>query len=194
MIPNKIRVKVLAKGFDSALGARVVQVFHRWITDGALGEVLVDVTDYRHVFRGPGITLIGHHSSYHLDEHDGVVGLVCVRRRGFSKGGDPLSDALSKAFTACNLLERGLSLEGKLFDTGSLSVSIADRTALTPAFDLEQFATEVSNRLAPFYPLPLNVKVRRGPGLPGVDLRCEQFVPPASILRQLGSYTLPLIS
>jgi hypothetical protein len=126
------------------------------------------------------------------------VGLVCVRRRGFSKHGDPLLDAVSRVLTACNLLERGLSLEGNLFDTGSLSVCIADRTALTPAldraFDLEQFATEVSSRLAPLYPLPLNVKVRQGSGLPGVDLRCEQFVPPAFILRQLGKYTLPLIS
>lgn len=194
MIPNKIRVKVQAKGFDSALAPDVKQVFHRWITDAALGEVLVDVTDYRHVFQGPGITLIGHHGSYHLDEHDGNVGLVYVRRRGFSKHGDSLSDVMSRALTACNLLERSLSLEGKLFDTGSLSVCIADRTALTPTFNLEQFATEVSIRLAPLYPSPLNVKVRRGPGLPGVDVRCEQFVPPASILRQLGKYTLPLIS
>ena len=114
MIPNKLQVKVLADQFEQALVPEVIPVFHRWITQRVLDEVLVDVADYRHVFQGPGITLVGHESTYHLDEQNGELGLVCFRKRAFDAGRDPLIDALRRALFACARLERG---EVRVIDT-----------------------------------------------------------------------------
>lgn len=175
MIPDKLQVKVLAKGFDRALAPKVIVAFHRWITERALGEVLIDVADYRHVYQGPGITLVGLESTYHLDESDGQPGLVCFRRRNFASQRGALIDALERTFTACALLERDLSMEGRLFDAGTLEVNIADRTvgsfgASSPSspsvgsnaktFALDTFEVEVASTLSLLYPRSPRVELK----------------------------------
>jgi hypothetical protein len=205
MIPNKMQVKVFAPHLDARLLPEIVPVFHRWITERALGEVLIDVADYRHVFQGPGITLIGHESTYHLDEscepkpqgmsHGQAAGsntsvpksnygLVCFRKRGFANVDAPLVDVLWRAFTACQLLERELSLVDNLFDGGWLKVSIADRTALPPLFAMNEFAGFIAARLSPLYGGPPSVEVVEG-GLPGVRVRSDKMHRVSSLLPRL---------
>ncbi len=178
MIPNKLQIKVFAPGIDSALFPRVLPIFHRWITERALGELLVDVADYRHVYQGPGLTLIGHESVYHLDERAGRLGLVCNRRRGFSRDVDPLLDVLRRALSACSLLERELSLSDKLFDAGLLEVSATDRSA-PPTPDL---AALVLDRIAPLYAQLPSVELVPEGGLQTVCIRSPEAVAVSSVL------------
>jgi hypothetical protein len=44
-----------------------IGTFHRFIQQGVLDGLLVDVADYSHVPNGPGIVLIGHDVDYGLD-------------------------------------------------------------------------------------------------------------------------------
>ena len=52
----------------------VIPSFHRWIQHESLDELLIDVTSYAHVKRGPGVLLIAHEAHYSFEETDGEVG------------------------------------------------------------------------------------------------------------------------
>ena len=62
-----------------------VPVFHRWIRDRVLDDMVIDVADYAHVHHGPGIVLIGNAVDYFMDQGEGRLGLLYSRKR------DPLS-------------------------------------------------------------------------------------------------------
>ena len=47
--------------------ADFIPVFHDWIQDQSLDELLIDVVDYRHVHDGPGVMLIAHDAHYAID-------------------------------------------------------------------------------------------------------------------------------
>lgn len=185
MITNKLQIKVFATGLDDELVPQVIPAFHRWITERALDEILVDVADYRHVFHGPGITLVGHESTYHIDEHAGRRGLLYFRKRGFPPGADPLLDAVRRTLVACSLLERDLGADGKLFDAGAVQVRVADRTAIEAGFTPAAFGEHVATRLAPVYGGAPEVAVLADGGLPGVDLRWSTAPTFADLLGRL---------
>lgn len=213
MIPDKLQVKVFAKRFDPALAPKIILAFHRWITERALGEVLVDVADYRHVHHGPGITLVGLESTYQIDESHGRPGFVYFRRRSLGEQRRSLVDALERTFRACALLERDLSLEGALFDAGSLEVNIADRSVgpfgasslaagpivSSPALALETFQVEVASTLALLYPRSPRVELKGHTdsftglaselhaGLPGVRVHLGAAMPVGTILKHLNT-------
>jgi hypothetical protein len=74
------RVKLFAReGSEPDLSA-AIPIFHRWIQSGVLGEMLIDVADYRHVPKGPGVVLVGHDAFYSLDSAGGRLGLQYTRR------------------------------------------------------------------------------------------------------------------
>src|SRR3954465_5689913 len=68
MIPLRTQVKFFlttAEGVANADGidlAAFAPVFQRWIQQKSVEGQFVDVADYRHVFEGPSIVLIGHDS------------------------------------------------------------------------------------------------------------------------------------
>ena len=144
---DKIQVKVFAK--DDVPVEGYVPVFHRWIRERVLDELLIDVVDYSHVADGPHVVLIGHAADYALDRARGKLGLLFSHKRGPKP--ERLSSALLRTFGAALLLEAetggGHPLE---FRADSLLVRVADRLAapnddatyerLLPLFkrDLEQ--------------------------------------------------------
>ncbi|MEW5979853.1 MAG: hypothetical protein AB1898_29000 [Acidobacteriota bacterium] len=107
----------------------IVPVFHGWIQDGVLNEVLVDVADYRHVPSGPGVVLIGHEANYSLDHTDGRWGLRYYRKaRSMGTNSDRIKQALRRVVDVSLRLEAEPSLEGALdFDSGEIEFVIADR-------------------------------------------------------------------
>lgn len=194
MIPNKLQIKVQAPGLNARLLPKVVPIFHRWIVERALGETLVDVADYQHVGNGPGITLIGHESNYHLEQtstptghadRGSHYGLVCFRKRGFTPAHKPLLDALYRTLGACELLERELAAEGKLFDAGSLEIRIADRAPLLPLFERREFVDFVTSRLTPVYLDALSTMPVDEVSLPTVKVSCEKPHTTTSVLARL---------
>lgn len=96
---------------------RLIPVFHRWIQDRKLDELLIDVADYRHVIRGPGVLLIAHDANYAVDETDGRLGLAYARKRPAAGSlAERLRHAVGQALDAGLALERepalGIAIAG----------------------------------------------------------------------------------
>lgn len=107
-----------------------IAVFHRWIKERLLPELVIDVASYVHVPQGPGVVLIGHGSDYFMDQGEGRLGLLHNRKRSGSPPQDRLTDLLRRTLHAAELLERDPSLAGKLrFATNELLFRINDRLA-----------------------------------------------------------------
>lgn len=104
----------------------LVGIFHRWIQDDALPYHLpIDVADYRHVHRGPGILLVCHAGTFAFDDSDGRPGLrYRRRRRAFVDA--PLADALRSLAGACERLQ-GAVAGGLGFARDELLLQIDDR-------------------------------------------------------------------
>ena len=106
----------------------LIPVFHRWIKQHALPELTIDVANYEHVPKGPGVVLIGHGSDYFLDEGEGRRGLLHNRKRAGMAPGERLSDLARRTLHAALLLEKDLALTGKVrFATDELLFRINDR-------------------------------------------------------------------
>jgi hypothetical protein len=122
MQPFKIQIKLFAER-DLHVDA-YVPVFHRWIRESLVPELLIDVADYAHVPDGPAVALIGHESDYVLDRADGRLGLLYVNKRG----NVDLPAALRRTLRAAELLNAETSLSERItFRTDELLLRVADR-------------------------------------------------------------------
>ena len=93
-----------------------VGIFNGWIQEQATEELLVDVADYRHVYAGPGIILVGHEANYSLDNAGNRLGLLYSRKAQVSgETRDKLTQAARAALIAARKLEReqGLKFNGQ---------------------------------------------------------------------------------
>jgi hypothetical protein len=129
MIPLRIQVKFFLENPDGVDLSAFMGVFQRWIQQHALEELLIDVADYRHVFEGPGIVLIGHYSDYFMENHNSRVGLLYTRKRQTSADlQTQLRDSFRLALAACKLLENDTSFEPRLkFRADEVEIRFADR-------------------------------------------------------------------
>jgi hypothetical protein len=100
-------------------------IFNGWIQKRATDELLVDVADYRHVYAGPGIVLIGHEANYGLDNTGNRLGLLYNRKAPLNGNPqDRLARVVRTALLACQRLEK----ENKLkFNGQEAQVLINDR-------------------------------------------------------------------
>jgi hypothetical protein len=124
-----VNVKVLAQPGDGFDPAGLIPVFQRWIRESVCPELTIDVADYRHVWNGPGIVLIGHEANYSYDLGDGRPGLLYNRK---APVGGPIRDKLLSAYRsalrACLLLEDDPELDPTpRFDAGRFEVILNDR-------------------------------------------------------------------
>jgi hypothetical protein len=107
-----------------------VPVFHRFIKDHVLPEMVIDVANYDHVPKGPGVVLIGHGSDYFIDEGEGRLGLLHNRKRSGPAPGERLADLARRALHVASLLEKDPSLAGNVkFATNELLFRVNDRLA-----------------------------------------------------------------
>jgi hypothetical protein len=129
---HKLQLKIFvdpdaARGIDPEL---FVGVFHRWIKQKLLPELVIDVANYVHVPKGPGVVLIGHGSDYFMDEGEGRLGLLHNRKRAGLAPADRLADLGRRAVNAAALLEADPAFGGKLrFSTRELLFRVNDRLA-----------------------------------------------------------------
>src|SRR5690606_15797570 len=79
--PQKFQFKLFIETPEALSQEAVIPVFHDFIREKALPELLIDVADYRHVHEGPGVVLIGHGYDLYVDEMDGRPGLLFSRKR-----------------------------------------------------------------------------------------------------------------
>ncbi len=128
-----VNVKIFVEDDDVVDPERFIAVFHRWIRDGVLDELLIDVADYRHVPDGPGILLAGHDALYSMDHTGGRWGLRYNRRTVLEGSNeDRIRQAFEAAAWACALLEEELRDDAPVrFSRTELEVFVNDR-ALAP--------------------------------------------------------------
>jgi hypothetical protein len=126
-----INVKLLLKNpRDHALDLDpVIPVFHSWIQEQVCDELLLDVTDYRHLHGGPGIVLIGHEADYSLDHTDNRLGVRYNRKAGGGGGNqERLAQATHAALSACQRLQKDTRLNGKVYFNGlEIEIFVNDR-------------------------------------------------------------------
>ena len=131
----KLDLKVLASRESAAAPEEFIPVFHRWITERVLPELLIDVADYSHVHQGPGVLLVGHDAIYAYDESRGEPGLLYSRRRetapetaGIRTLDERLESLLLCAFRACDQIEAEPGLRGRVtFDRHRIELRVNDR-------------------------------------------------------------------
>jgi hypothetical protein len=128
MDASRIQIKIYAAP-DAHLPAEAfIPVFHAWVKHHTLPELLVDVANYAHVPRGPGVVLIGHGTDYFMEEGQGRPGLLFNRKRQAPGASERLADSFRRTFHVASLLEADPALSGKLrFATGELLFRINDR-------------------------------------------------------------------
>jgi hypothetical protein len=132
MDAHKLQLKIYATP-ESARAIEpeaFIPVFHRWIKQHLLPELVIDVANYLHVPNGPGVVLIGHGSDYFMDQGEGRLGLLHNRKRAGLAAGERLGDLARRTFHAASLLAEDAAFAGKLkFATGELLFKINDRLA-----------------------------------------------------------------
>jgi hypothetical protein len=101
-----INAKIFVEGELAVPLARFIEVFHGWVANQALDEMLIDVADYRHVPDGPGVVMVGLESDWSLDHTGGRYGLRYNRKAALEgTDDDRFAHALRLAGNVCGLLE-----------------------------------------------------------------------------------------
>jgi hypothetical protein len=123
-----VNAKLFVEGSEAALEP-LVPVFHRWIKEKPFEELLLDVADYRHVYHGPGVIVIGFEADYSLDNTDGQLGILYNRKAAL--GGtnqDRLRYAVRAALAACQKLEDDEKFKGQIHFRGKeIQIFVNDR-------------------------------------------------------------------
>ena len=120
-----------------------IGVFHRFVQQGVVEGLLIDVADYQHVPDGPGVLLIGHDVDYSLNE----TGLTAIRKRqGDVDPADQLRDTLRLA----------LAFQAAVDDDGTLGLSYVSDALDVQVMDRLQMPNTdegVANARAAFAPV-----------------------------------------
>jgi len=126
MLSERLQLKLYLASSEHFELEALIPVFHRFIRDQVLKELLIDVVDYSHVPDGPGVVLIGHGADFYVGALDGAYGLVYSRKRGGPGPDGRLQDALRRLINAARLLEQenGLALR---FKSAEFSLRLTDR-------------------------------------------------------------------
>src|SRR5262245_37407014 len=105
MEPQNLTVKLYLADPNGLQAKELIPVFHHWIQEHRVDELMIDVADYTHVHHGPGVMLICHEAHYGLDQGDGRPGLLFSKKRGGAGSlEEQLTVALRKTLVACQHL------------------------------------------------------------------------------------------
>jgi len=126
MLSERLQLKLYLEPSEHFELEALIPVFHRFIREQLIKELMIDVVDYSHVPDGPGVVLIGHAADYYVGALDGAYGLVYSRKRGGPGPEGRLEDALRRLINAARVLEQegGLKLR---FKSGQLGLRLTDR-------------------------------------------------------------------
>jgi hypothetical protein len=124
-----VNVKLLVKNPVDVNLEPLIPIFHRWIKDRVFDELLLDIADYRHVYAGPGIVLIGYDADYSVDDTDSRLGVRYNRKTPLDGDNhERLRQAARATLTACQRLESEESLGGKIrFNGQEIEIFVNDR-------------------------------------------------------------------
>ncbi|MGE3536132.1 MAG: hypothetical protein AB7N91_01700 [Candidatus Tectimicrobiota bacterium] len=192
----KYDVKIFLDETSEVEPAEYIPVFHRWIQEQRLPELLIDVADYRHVHHGPGVVLVAHDGQYAMDAAEGRPGLLYSRRRethasraALRGGEDRLRSVLHDALTACQYLESDPVFAGRLrFRGDELLLWCNDRLVPDTEETYAALAQHVAACAARLYPGQAVEVTRRSDrtGRVGVWVRAAGAPAVETLLARLG--------
>ena len=181
---ERLGIKVFAEESGTVALTDLIPIFHRWIQQHLLDELLIDVADYSHVIGGPGTMLIAHEGNYAYDETELRRGLLYYSKRGLPAGLAGLVETVGRrALSACRMLEQEPALGGRLkFPGGSMQIITNDRLnapanthtfgAVEPAVRafLDRVYGGVEYQLEPVYEAKERFRIEvRADAAPGVE-------------------------
>ncbi len=151
---QRLGVKLFVQETSSLKIHDFVPVFHTWIQEQSVEDhLLIDVHDYSHVHRGPGILLVAHEGKFSMDLGEDRLGLFYYRKQPLD--GSPrnrFQTILKTTLQACRLLEDNRKPAGIRFKSDELMVIGNDRL-LAPNTEetFEQFKPVLSEVLTPLF-------------------------------------------
>ncbi len=127
---QKLGLKIFLEEPLRAETQEFIPVFHSWIQNQAVdGHLLIDVHDYSHVHRGPGILLVAHEGNFSLDQADDRPGLLYYRKQDLDGNREQcIREVFRHTLLACNRLESDPVLGGRVrFHTREILLLANDR-------------------------------------------------------------------
>jgi hypothetical protein len=112
---HKFGIKFFAADAEGIDVLKLIPIYHRWIQQNALDELLIDVADYSHVPAGPGVMLIAHEGNYALDETGHERGVVYYSKHKLAgEMPERFARVARKALRAAQLMSEDAELDGTL--------------------------------------------------------------------------------
>ena len=149
-----VNVKFFVKDADAINLEDAINVFHAWIQEQKLDDLLIDVADYRHVPSGPGVILVGHNAQYSFDNAEGELGVLYNRKTPVeAKGAAHIQKAIEAAREICRALAADEAFSGKLeIATDRFQVMINDRLiGVNDQANFERLLPELTAALVSVY-------------------------------------------
>jgi hypothetical protein len=133
---QKLGIKFFAAQAERVDILKLIPIYHHWIQQNALSDLLIDVADYSHVPAGPGVMLIAHEGNYALDETGHERGVLYYSKRGLTgELPERFVQVARKALQAAQLLSADAQLEGALKVPGNLLQLFTNDRLLAPNTD-----------------------------------------------------------
>ena len=133
---HKFGIKLFAvdaKGLDIL---KLIPMYHRWIQQKALEDLLIDVADYSHVPAGPGVMLIAHEGNYALDETGHERGVVYYSKHTLNgQLPERFIQVARKTLKAAQLMTAEAELNGELKVPGNDLQFFANDRLVAPNTD-----------------------------------------------------------
>lgn len=127
---QKLGLKIFLEEPLRAETQEFIPAFHSWIQSQAVdGHLLIDVHDYSHIHRGPGILLVAHEGNFSLDQADDRPGLLYHRKQNLDGNReDCIREVFRHTLLACSRLESDPVLGGRVrFHTREMLLLANDR-------------------------------------------------------------------
>lgn len=134
---HRVGVKWYARESSSLDMLNLIPVFHRWISEGVLPDLMIDVAEYTHVQNGPGVLIVAVEGNYGYDETGGTRGIVYYSKQSLP-GSDlaaHLATVARKGLQACTLFQREPGLGDKVSFPGDRVEVFSNDRLLGPNTD-----------------------------------------------------------
>ena len=78
---ERYKLAIFAEPVAAVSAKAIIPVFHKWIREQSIDELLIDVADYTHLPTGPNALLVGHEANLAIEVSANCVGLCYIRKR-----------------------------------------------------------------------------------------------------------------
>lgn len=128
---HKLGFKFYAEDAQGIDLLNFIPVFHRWIQNKSLSDLLIDVADYSHVPAGPGVLLVAHEGNYGFDETGHRRGVTYYAKHPLpGELAERLTLVCRKTLLATQLLQQEVELRDEFKIAGNeLQIFANDRLA-----------------------------------------------------------------